>query len=51
LYDQVRDFQLLASIQHKQGTSILDSALDFDTETMASIRQDFLDILKAMGSA
>jgi len=31
--------------------AILDSALDFDPETMASIRQDFLDILRAMGNA
>ena len=31
--------------------AILDSALEFDAQMMASIRQDFLDILKAMGSA
>ncbi|MCB2059291.1 MAG: flagellar protein FliS [Novosphingobium sp.] len=30
--------------------SILDSALEFDSELIGSIRQDFLDILKAMRS-
>ena len=31
--------------------AILDSALDFDTETMGTIRQDFIDISRAIGSA
>jgi len=41
----------LLQLYNATRRAILDSALDFDTEMMASIRQDFLDILKAMGSA